>query len=71
MQLQYENLNRQDIRLEMFINGQDLIDRFVEVLDKIQPDKLDPNVKDIQPVKLVICDINMPVMDGWKARKRV
>ena len=71
MQLQYENLNRQDIKLEMFINGQDLIDRFVEVLDKIQPDKLDPNVKDIQPVKLVICDINMPVMDGWKARKRV
>ena len=50
----------------MFANGQDLVQRLDNVLDSIQPEKLE-GVVDIQPLKLIICDLNMPIMDGLEA----
>ena len=64
MQLQFSYLKRKDIVLEMFANGQDLVQRLDNVLDSIKLDKLD-GVLDIQPIKLIICDISMPIMDGY------
>ena len=50
----------------MFINGSELVNRLDSVLDRIDPEKIGNDVKDIQPIKLIICDINMPLMDGWQ-----
>ena len=41
MQIQFSYLKRKDIALEMFANGQDLVQRLDNVLDSIQPDKLE------------------------------
>ena len=71
LQLQLEALDRQDIKLEMFINGKELINRLQVVLDKIEPKKLNMEIEVLQPVKLVICDLNMPVMNGWQTLERM
>ena len=41
MSLQVETLNRQDIKLEMFINGKEMNDRLKAVLDKIKPNEIE------------------------------
>ena len=49
----------------MFANGEELIKRLDNVLEAIEPATL-TGVTDIQPVKLIICDINMPILDGYQ-----
>ena len=44
--------------------------RLDEVLDKIKPEKIGIS-QDIQPVKLILCDISMPIMNGWQTIKTV
>jgi len=47
IQLQAEALDRQDIKLELFINGKELINRLEVELDKVEPAKMDPSVSNI------------------------
>lgn len=54
----------------MFLNGSELVQRLQTVLDKIDTGNLG-ETKDLQPVKLVICDINMPILDGWQTLDKV
>jgi len=55
----------------MFINGLELINRLKAELDRIDPAKIDPEVTELLPVKLIICDVNMPVMNGWQTKRRM
>ena len=57
--------------LQTFICGKDLLQKLQQVLDEIVTSELGAEVRDIQPVKLVICDISMPQMDGWETIKQV
>ena len=47
IKLQAEALERSDIALEMFINGQELINRLKAELDRVDPAKIDPSVTEI------------------------
>ena len=57
-------------RLSMFGDGKETIDHFNQLLDNIlnDPDKV-PEV--IQPVSLLLLDINMPGISGIEATKQV
>lgn len=47
IKLQAEALERSDIALEMFTNGQELINRLKAELDRVDPAKIDPSVIEI------------------------
>ncbi len=51
-------------RLVMFANGQEVVDYFDELLD-------DKNEIPIQPVSLLLLDINMPILDGLETLRLV
>ena len=57
--------------LTMFNNGQDVVDHFKTELDKIDIDKLQNEKLPIQPVSLLLLDINMPLLDGFETLKAV
>ena len=46
------------MRFSLFSNGQQVIDKIEEVLYEVDLEK------SVQPIALVILDINMPILDG-------
>ena len=55
MQLQFESLGLENLQLETCVDGQELLKRVTEILNGIDPKTI--SEKDIQPLKLILCDI--------------
>ena len=53
-------------QLISFSNGQDVIDYLQKILDEIKMEDLAYIPLPIQPVALVLLDINMPILDGFE-----
>ena len=54
--------------LQTFSNGQDVIDLVQTELNQLQDVELKEHV---QPIRLLLLDINMPAMDGFETLKKV
>ena len=55
-------------KLQTFTDGQGVIEHFEKILREL------PEIKDgnpVQPVSLLLLDINMPVKDGFQTLKEV
>ena len=51
-------------QLTLFNNGQEVIEHLEDILVAVQTFEIDQN-QPIQPVKLLLLDINMPIMNGF------
>ena len=59
----------ESLQLETFVDGQELLKRVTEILNGIDPKTI--SGRDIQPLKLIISDIQMPVINGWETIKKL
>ena len=61
-------MNLQDIgkadRLVSLSNGAEVVEYFDKIFEDIKSNPNRPNVTSIQPVALLLLDINMPIMTG-------
>ena len=57
-------------KLIMFSDGQNVAEYFDGILDSIELSHLDEENR-VQPVSLLLLDINMPMLTGMEAIKRI
>ena len=58
-------------KLIMFSDGQNVAEYFDGVLDKIDVTSPRTNPQPLQPVTLLLLDINMPILNGMEAFNRI
>ena len=69
MKLNFKELGKPD-KLEMFSDGKETVDFFDGLLNQFEEDR-DSSNKELQPVSLLLLDINMPLMNGIDALKQI
>ena len=65
----FEELEIAD-KLVTFRNGQDVIDYIGEILKNECDEALRDGETTIQPITLLLLDINMPILDGFETLKK-
>ena len=59
-------------KLLIFTNGQDAVDHFDKILANLENDMDERGDQEtVQPVKLLLLDINMPIVSGMEALKQI
>ena len=58
-------------KLQIFSNGQEVIEFLDELLNDIQKENFDKSQAPRQPVALVLLDINMPILNGLETLRMI
>ena len=69
MKLNFKELGKPD-KLEMFSDGKETVDFFDGLLNQFEEYR-DSSNKTLQPVSLLLLDINMPLVNGIDALKQI
>ena len=62
--IHFNMFNPKGMKVESFYNGKDVVQRTQQLLDKIDPEKVSGNLQKLQPIKLVLCSIQLPLLSG-------
>ena len=70
MKLNFNELDKPD-KLEIFSDGKETVEFFDNLLNQFKEDSRDSPSTTLQPVSLLLLDINMPLVNGIDALKQI